>query len=77
QLIIQTGPQFITDELISFFEDYMKKNPGKSLFKFIISDEINKWKAQLISAKNGIDVNEELIGFLEKRSELEVQVITA
>lgn len=76
QLTIETNPQFIKEETVHFIERNMKANPGKSILKFILTEPKNKLKISLLSLNGGFEMNEELIEFLEKSPELDVQVST-
>jgi DNA polymerase-3 subunit alpha len=76
QLNIDVHPQDITPEIVSFVERNMKSNPGKSSLKFTLAEPKNKMKISLVTMNSGFEMNEELIQFLEKSPQLEVQVLT-
>ena len=77
QVTIEAHPQNISKELVSFVEKNVKNYPGKSTLKFTLAEPKNRMKISLVSMNNGFEMNEEMIQFLEKSPELEVQVITA
>jgi DNA polymerase-3 subunit alpha len=76
QVIIETHPQALTPEVVSFMEQNMKKFPGKSGLRFTLSEPRDKMKISLVTMNTGFEMNEELIQFLERSPELEVQVVT-
>jgi DNA polymerase-3 subunit alpha len=77
QLVIEAYPQDISKEMVSFIEKNMKNYPGKSTLKFTLTEPGKKMKISLLSMNNGFEMNEEMIHFLEKKPELDVQVVTA
>lgn len=76
QVTIEVHPQDITKDMVSFVEKNMKNFPGKSTMRFTISEPKNKMKISLVTMNSGFEMNEELIQFLEKSPQLEVQVLT-
>lgn len=76
QLLIDAHPQDISREMVSFMEKNMKNYPGKSTLKFTLTEPGKKMKISLLSMINGFEMNEEMIHFLEKKPELDVQVVT-
>ena len=76
QVTIEVHPQDITKDMVSFVEKNMKNFPGKSTMRFTISEPKNKMKISLMTMNSGFEMNEELIQFLEKSPQLEVQVLT-
>ncbi len=76
QVSIQVHPQDISAEMVSFVEKNIKDFPGKSTLRITLSEPKNKMKISLVSMSGGFEMNEELIQFLEKSPELEVQVVT-
>jgi len=73
---IQVHPQDISAEMVSFVERNMKAFPGKSTLRFTLTEPKNKMKISLVTMSGGIEMNEEMIQFLEKSPELDVQVTT-
>ncbi|MBM3923114.1 MAG: DNA polymerase III subunit alpha [Sphingomonadales bacterium] len=64
-LTIEVQPQDISEEMIRFFEKNLKQNPGKTTFKLILNDLHKKMKVNLIATSYGIEVNPELVQYLE------------
>jgi DNA polymerase-3 subunit alpha len=76
QVTIEAHPQDISKEMVSFVEKNLKNFPGKSTLKFTLTEPGNKMKISLVTMNNGFEMNEEMIHFLEKSPELDVQVLT-
>jgi DNA polymerase-3 subunit alpha len=76
QVTIETHPQDLKPEMIQFMEKNMKNHPGKSTLKFTLAEPKNKMKISLVTMSGGFEMNDELIHFLEKSPELDVQVLT-
>ena len=64
-LTVEIQPQDISEEMIRFFEKNLKKNPGKTTFKLILNDLHKKMKVNLIATSYGIEMNPELVQYLE------------
>jgi len=77
QLNIDVHPKSITTEMISFIEENMKANPGRSILKFNLHEPKNNLKISLVTLDRGFEMNDEMVDFLEENPELEVQVTTA
>ncbi len=76
QVTIEVHPQDITKDMVSFVEKNLQNFPGKSTLKFNISEPKNRMRISLVTMNSGFEMNEELIQFLEKSPELDVQVLT-
>ena len=76
QVTVEAHPKDLTPEMVQFMEQNMRQHPGKTTFRFTLSEPRNKMKISLVTMGGGIEMNEELILFLEERPELEVQVQT-
>jgi DNA polymerase III subunit alpha len=76
QVTIEAHPQDITNDMVLFVENNMKTFPGKSSLRINLNDPKTKLKISLVTMNSGFEMNEELIQFLEKSPQLEVQVIT-
>ncbi|HYM94397.1 MAG TPA: DNA polymerase III subunit alpha, partial [Chitinophagaceae bacterium] len=76
QVNIEVNPNNINEDMIRFVEKNVKDFPGKSTLKFTITEPKNNWKISLITMNNGFEMNNELIEFLQKKPELDVQVVT-
>ncbi len=64
-LTIEIQPKDVNSDMIRFFEKNLKRHPGKTAFKLIVNDIHKKMKVNLLSTSYGIEVNPELVQFLE------------
>lgn len=76
QVTIETHPQAISAAMVNFVEKNVKNFPGSATLKFVLAEPKNRIKISLVTTNNGFELNEEMIQFLEKSPELEVQVQT-
>ncbi len=76
QVHIEAHPQAISAAMVNFVEKNVKNFPGSATLKFILTEPKNRMKISLVTTSNGFELNEEMIQFLEKSPELEVQVQT-
>jgi len=76
QVNIQVHPEYVNKEMIQFVERNLKNFPGHTALKFIVNEPKKDLKISLVSTDKGLEMNEELIHFLEDRPELEIQVVT-
>lgn len=76
QVTIETHPQDLSTAMVNFIEKNLKEHPGKSTLKFTLTEPKNKMKISLVTMNSGFEMNEEMIQFLERSPELEVQVLT-
>jgi DNA polymerase-3 subunit alpha len=74
KVVIKIEPRFVTEELISFLEKNIKKNPGKTALQVELFDPADSWKISLFSSEKGIEINDELTDHLLNSPELEVVV---
>jgi DNA polymerase-3 subunit alpha len=75
QLQLVIDPRQIEEDTVNFFERNIKMYPGKSSLKVIVSEPKNNWKISLVSIDNGLEMNSDLITFLEEKPEIEVSVV--
>jgi DNA polymerase-3 subunit alpha len=73
-LIIDVHPKNISTNLISFFEENVKKFPGRSTLRLNLIESKENLKISLVTMDSGFEMNEEMVDFLESNPELEVQV---
>ena len=73
---IEAHPQDINAAMVAFVEKNVKSHRGSSTLKFVLTEPKNKMRISLVTTGNGFEMNEEMIQFLEKSPELEVQVQT-
>jgi DNA polymerase-3 subunit alpha len=76
QLIIHMEARHLAEPMIDFLEKNFRKNKGRSGFVFNIRDNKTSQKVTLISMAQGIEMNDDLVGFLNNFPEMEVEVIT-
>jgi len=76
QVNIEVHPQNISTAMIDFVEKNIRQFPGSATLKFILTEPRENLKISLVNGSNGLEMNEELIQFLEAKPELEVQVVT-
>lgn len=74
ELIIDIQPESIDMNLVSFIEDNLKQNPGKTTLKFNISDTRLNCAIKLGTLEYGLTMNDELISFLNNHQNLDVIV---
>jgi DNA polymerase-3 subunit alpha len=74
QLQLEIDVRHVKKETVSFLEENIKKYPGKSSLRIIVSEPKNNLKANLVTLDNGFEMNTDLIHFLEAKPEIEVQV---
>lgn len=75
-LTLEARPQDINTRLLEFLEKNIKKNPGKTVFKFNVIDERNNLKTNLIGTSFGIEMNPGLVDFITTTPGLGIQVQT-
>jgi len=77
QLQLEIDARNIQKETVDFLEENLKKYPGKSALKVIVSEPKNNLRINLVTLDNGLEMNNDLISFLEEKPEIDVNVITA
>ena len=75
QLQIEIDVRNVQQDMIEFLEGNLKKNPGKSGLKVVLNEPKKDLKVNLVTLDSGIEMNNDLIHFLEERPEIEVQVV--
>ena len=74
QLQLEVDVRNVQKDMIDFLEENIKKYPGKSALRVIVSEPKENLKANLVTLNTGIEMNTDLISFLETKPEIEVQV---
>jgi DNA polymerase-3 subunit alpha len=64
----------IQKETVDFLAENVRKYPGNSSLRVIISEPKNNLKANLVTLDSGFEMNVDLIQFLENKPEIDVQV---
>ncbi|MFT3981283.1 MAG: DNA polymerase III subunit alpha [Ferruginibacter sp.] len=75
ELIIDIEPEFIDEELVSFFENNIKNNPGKSLLRFNIHDILNSHSVTLSSPVGSFTMNDDMAVYLNEHQYFNVNVV--
>ncbi|MET0244392.1 MAG: DNA polymerase III subunit alpha [Flavitalea sp.] len=76
QVILDIEARFVDEGLVSFLEKNVKSFPGKTGFKFNISDPKAQSKITMFTMETGFEMNDELAVYLYDKAELDVQVVT-
>jgi DNA polymerase-3 subunit alpha len=76
QLTIEVHPKDITRNVVTFFEENIKKFPGRSAIRVNLTEPRENLKISLVTMDNGFEMNDEMVDFLESNSDLDVQVLT-
>jgi len=74
QLTFQAGT--INVDQVSFLQQNLKKNPGKSRLRFIFVDQVEKLIVSMKTTERGIEMNDEMAEFLENTPLIDVQIDT-
>ena len=74
QLQLEMDVRNIQKETVDFLAENVKKYPGNSSLRVIISEPKNNLKANLVTLDSGFEMNMDLIHFLETKPEIDVQV---
>ena len=77
QVIIEVQPQFINGDFVSFIEQNIRSNPGKTSLKFNIVDNRNNFKVGMYTLEKGFTMNDDMAVFLNTNKDVEVSVLTA
>ena len=60
--------------MISFFEQNLKNNPGKSSFKLNFIEPREQLIVSLLTFEKGLSLNDELIEYINENPDISVQV---
>ncbi len=71
---ISLHPSHLNTDMIHFFENNLKKNPGKSSFKISFVEPKEQLVASLFTIERGFQMNDDLVQYLDKNPALNVQV---
>jgi DNA polymerase-3 subunit alpha len=74
QLQLEMDVRNMQKETVDFLAENIKKYPGNSSLRVIISEPKNNLKANLVTLDSGFEMNMDLIHFLETKPEIDVQV---
>lgn len=74
QLQLEMDVRNVQKETVDFLADNIRKYPGNSSLRVIVSEPKNNLKANLVTLDSGFEMNLDLIHFLENKPEIDVQV---
>ncbi|MGN6401890.1 MAG: DNA polymerase III subunit alpha [Flavisolibacter sp.] len=74
QVQLEIDVRNVQKDMIDFLEDNIKKYPGKSSLRVILSEPKSNLRANLVTLDNGLEMNTDLIHYLQTKPEIEVQV---
>jgi DNA polymerase III subunit alpha len=74
QLQLEMDARIIQKETVDFLVENVKKYPGNSSLRVIVSEPKNNLRANLVTLDSGFEMNLDLIQFLENKPEIDVQV---
>jgi len=76
QVTIEVQPQFISNHFVTFMEQNIKANPGKTGLKFNIVDIRNNYRVGMYSLETGFTMNDDMAVFLNDNKDVDVSVVT-
>jgi DNA polymerase-3 subunit alpha len=74
RLNIAINPKDVSEEMIEFIGENVKKFPGNSGLGFNICDEISNLKIGMYTMNSGFEMNDEMANYLQHKPECEVKV---
>ena len=76
QVSVQIHPRDIDADMIGFIEKNIRNFPGNTSLRLIVNDPKKDLKISMLTTGRGIEMNEELIHFLEEKQDVDVAVLT-
>ena len=76
QLQIELHPKLLNQEIVSFVDDNIRTNPGKSSIRFVLSEPKSQCRVTMYTLERGFEMNDEMTAFLEANPDMEVSVTT-
>jgi len=77
ELVIELQSEQIDQEFVSFISENIENHPGKSSLKFNISDTMLNCNISLATLDRGFTMNDEIVNFLNKHPNMDVNVVPA
>jgi DNA polymerase-3 subunit alpha len=74
QIQLEVDVRNVQMDMIDFLEENIRKYPGKSSLRVIVSEPKDNLKASFVTFNTGLEMNDDLINFLQGKPEIEVQV---
>ena len=76
QLCLELDVRNLQEDVVQFLEKNLKAHPGKAGFKITVAEPKTNLKVALMTLDQGLEINNELIHFLEEKPEIDVMVAT-
>jgi DNA polymerase III subunit alpha len=76
QLQIELHPKLLNQEIVSFVDNNIRTNPGKSSIRFVLSEPKSQCRVTMYTLERGFEMNDEMTAFLEANPDMEVSVTT-
>ena len=76
QINIYIEPRLLTEPMVTFIENNLKQNPGRSSVRFYLNEPKENWKISMHTTEKGFELNDEMTTFLLDNPELDVSIVT-
>jgi DNA polymerase-3 subunit alpha len=76
QVQIGLHPKLVNEALVTFVDNNVRANPGKSSIKFVLYEPRSNYKVSMYTLEKGFEMNDEMTAFLEENPDMEVNVTT-
>jgi len=76
QVQIGLHPKLVNEALVTFVDNNVRGNPGKSSIKFVLYEPRSNYKVSMYTLEKGFEMNDEMTAFLEENPDMEVNVTT-
>jgi DNA polymerase-3 subunit alpha len=76
QVQIGLHPKLVNEALVTFVDNNVRTNPGKSSIKFVLYEPRSNYKVSMYTLEKGFEMNDEMTAFLEENPDMEVNVTT-
>ena len=76
QVQIGLHPKLVNEALVTFVDNNVRTNPGKSSIKFVLYEPKSNYKVSMYTLEKGFEMNDEMTAFLEENPDIEVNVTT-
>jgi DNA polymerase-3 subunit alpha len=76
-LVMELEARLVNEKLLTFLQENVKKHPGRSGLKFMITDPRMNARVSLFTRETGFEMNDEMAAWLYENGDISVQVLTA
>lgn len=76
QLVMELEARLVNEKLMSFLQENVKKHPGRTGLKFMITEPRMNARVSLFSRETGFEMNDEMAAWLYENGDITVQVLT-